>query len=560
MSSRIVFFIVLCVSVIMAEAMATVPGQINFQGTLADSNGNPITGTIYLIRFTIYADSTGGLALWSENQTNVVVTDGLFRVLLGSSTAFPISLFNGSRRWLSIRIQPDAEDITPRLPLVMVPYSYRSKETDHSIRADSATYAVQSESAMHAVQADSAAHAIWADSADWAPNALQVPLHLTGDTASAAIIWGTNTTENGFAIVGENGATHCYGYLGGNDYGAFGWNQNFNRGYLGHDDYGVYGEHSSGTTGFLGGAWGGAYGGSASNQYWGYLGFVSAGAYGYSTAGPWGLLGNDSIGVWGSSSVSSGGGVYGRNSATGNSGWLGTSTYGAQGQHSNGHVGYLGGPSIGAYGRNSNNNYGYLGGSAYAVYGNISSANGYGGYFYANVSGGTGIYARGGSGGRAATLRGNVVIQGLTSGTTVLELGEGLDYAEGFDVADQGNIAPGTVLIIDPDNPGKLAVSIQPYDSKVAGIVAGAKGLGSGVRLGSEQYDHNVALAGRVYCNVDAFDSNIEPGDLLTTSDLPGYAMKATDYLRAQGAILGKAMERLEKGQKGQILVLVTLQ
>jgi hypothetical protein len=36
--------------------------------------------------------------------------------------------------------------------------------------------------------------------------------------------------------------------------------------------------------------------------------------------------------------------------------------------------------------------------------------------------------------------------------------------------------------------------------------------------------------------------------------------MKSTDYIRAQGAILGKAMETLKKGQKGQILVLVTLQ
>lgn len=52
----------------------------------------------------------------------------------------------------------------------------------------------------------------------------------------------------------------------------------------------------------------------------------------------------------------------------------------------------------------------------------------------------------------------------------------------------------------------------------------------------------------------------VEPGDLLTTSATPGYAVKATDYARAQGAILGKAMEKLEKGKKDQILVLVTLQ
>jgi hypothetical protein len=105
-----------------------------------------------------------------------------------------------------------------------------------------------------------------------------------------------------------------------------------------------------------------------------------------------------------------------------------------------------------------------------------------------------------------------------------------------------------------------LTISGHPYDSKVAGIVAGAKGLGSGVQLGGGQYDHNVALAGRVYCNVYASESNIEPGDFLTTSTTPGYAMKATDHSRAQGAILGKAMEHLDKGQKSQILVLVTLQ
>ena len=51
----------------------------------------------------------------------------------------------------------------------------------------------------------------------------------------------------------------------------------------------------------------------------------------------------------------------------------------------------------------------------------------------------------------------------------------------------------------------------------------------------------------------------IKPGDLLTTSDIPGEAMKAADSARAQGAILGKAMTGLKTG-KGLVLVLVTLQ
>jgi hypothetical protein len=50
----------------------------------------------------------------------------------------------------------------------------------------------------------------------------------------------------------------------------------------------------------------------------------------------------------------------------------------------------------------------------------------------------------------------------------------------------------------------------------------------------------------------------VQPGDLLTTSQVPGHAMKA-DRAKASGATLGKAMTRLESG-RGLVLVLVTLQ
>jgi hypothetical protein len=177
----------------------------------------------------------------------------------------------------------------------------------------------------------------------------------------------------------------------------------------------------------------------------------------------------------------------------------------------------------------------------------------------ANSSAGVGLIASGGW--KSAQFYGNVEIYEHGTTNKVIELGKGLDYAEGFDVVDGSDaVAPGSVLVIDPDSPGRLACSRYPYDSKVAGIVAGANALGSGVRLGAGQFDHDVALAGRVYCNVVALDEAIRPGDLLTTSDVPGYAMKVRDADRARGAILGKAMEPLAKGTKGQILVLVTLQ
>jgi hypothetical protein len=119
------------------------------------------------------------------------------------------------------------------------------------------------------------------------------------------------------------------------------------------------------------------------------------------------------------------------------------------------------------------------------------------------------------------------------------------------------------VVSIDPEQPGRLVLSSEPYDRKVAGIISGAGGIAPGMLMGQSgspaDGSNPVALSGRVYCRADASNGSIQPGDLLTTSDKPGHAMKVTDHARANGAILGKAMSSLEAGQ-GLVLVLVSLQ
>jgi len=136
------------------------------------------------------------------------------------------------------------------------------------------------------------------------------------------------------------------------------------------------------------------------------------------------------------------------------------------------------------------------------------------------------------------------------------------DYAEVFEVTDKEQVKLGMVVSIDENHPGNLRLSTTAYDKKVAGIISGAGSARPGFILGERQdgsKDKPLAVSGRVYCYVDATQNAIEVGDLLTTSDTSGYAMKATDIPRAQGAIIGKAMESMS-GKKGLILVLVTLQ
>jgi len=143
----------------------------------------------------------------------------------------------------------------------------------------------------------------------------------------------------------------------------------------------------------------------------------------------------------------------------------------------------------------------------------------------------------------------------------VLTITGGADLAEPFSISNT-EIPRGAVVVIDEEHPGQLKMSDQAYDTRVAGIVSGANGVNPGVTLrqeGTLEGEHNVALSGRVYALVDASFGAIRPGDMLTTSATPGHAMKVRDRVKAQGAIIGKAMTSLKEG-KGMVLVLVTLQ
>jgi len=164
---------------------------------------------------------------------------------------------------------------------------------------------------------------------------------------------------------------------------------------------------------------------------------------------------------------------------------------------------------------------------------------------------------------------GDVAIGSASGGTSrlitpVIQITGGSDFSEMFDVGGDLVIEPGMVVVIDPDNPGRLIPSMHAYDCKVAGVVSGAGGVGTGMVMGHDgtiaDGEHPVALSGRVYCLVDATHDAIQPGDMLTTSDTPGHAMKALDRDRAGGAVIGKAMTSLPRGEVGLVLVLVNLQ
>lgn len=542
-----------------SASAAPLTTTFTYQGVL-ENNGAPANG-VYDLRFQLTDASTLGILLQTIEFNDVPVSDGIFTVQLTFDTAH----FAGEQRWVAVGVRDGASagaytSLNPRQPLHAAPF---------------AIYAMK----------------------PWLKNA------------------GNNNIYYDLGRVGIN-TTSPQGMLGVVSNGINGIHVE-NPTSTGFTDSGVVGIapdfggnfSATGTSGITAGVRGTAAAGSAQNYgVWGSASSThadSAGVIGTHTAG---------IGVAGQSAT--GEGVFGL--LTGTSGNAGrfeatnsshngdavyvTKTGGgrcmqlfvADGDQAQPLYAVTYGParaaSFEAHDSNTVSAVSILknNGPALTVFGSVGSsdlpsltapvsimggddasltADGYlmlGGRTGANiVIDNNEIVARNNGAASSLTLNnngGNVVIapQGTTS-VRVLEI-SGADVAERFPCSEQTE--PGTVMELDPENPGQLRISRCGYSKRVAGIVSGAGDLPAGAILGNlpgQEKNPPIAMSGRVWAKCDASNSAIEVGDLLTTSATPGHAMKAIDDSRSHGAVLGKAMTTLEAGKQGLVLVLVNL-
>ncbi len=107
---------------------ASVPGMINYQGKLATGSSGCLNDTVQIV-FSIYPDSSSSTASWAETLSQVVVKEGVFSILLGSTKLIPDSIFDGSIKYLGVKVESDPE-MTPRRPMVSVAYAYRAGTAD----------------------------------------------------------------------------------------------------------------------------------------------------------------------------------------------------------------------------------------------------------------------------------------------------------------------------------------------------------------------------------------------------------------------------------------------
>jgi len=147
--------------------------------------------------------------------------------------------------------------------------------------------------------------------------------------------------------------------------------------------------------------------------------------------------------------------------------------------------------------------------------------------------------------------------------TRAININSGSDLAWNFRKAGETpDIMPGLLVRVSDQGTGCIEVAAREYDSNVIGVVSGANGINTGMRMGQDgsiaDGDHPVAATGRVWVWADASTGPIKPGDMLTTSAHPGHAMKALDGVRAFGSTIGKAITPLSNG-RGMVLVWMAL-
>ncbi len=167
---------------------------------------------------------------------------------------------------------------------------------------------------------------------------------------------------------------------------------------------------------------------------------------------------------------------------------------------------------------------------------------------------GAAVFARkAGTVGHAGFFDGQVYVAGELTVTGALNLA-GADYAEALTAAPDSAVTEGMVVVIDDE--GQVRPCRREYDPRAAGVVSGADDVPAAVVLDRHDGGVPVAMMGKLWVLADASEAPIRCGDMLTTSTTAGHARRVVDRDRAFGAVIGKALTRLDAGT-GLVRVLV---
>ncbi|HKE01345.1 MAG TPA: hypothetical protein VKE69_10080 [Planctomycetota bacterium] len=114
----------LLLAVAAAPSLAQAPPNLlHLQAHLSDSAGVALSGPV-TVEVRVYDVPVGGAPLWSETHAASAL-NGVVTLLLGQVAVLPSGLFDGTDRWIALRVGADAE-MTPRRLVASVPFARRA--------------------------------------------------------------------------------------------------------------------------------------------------------------------------------------------------------------------------------------------------------------------------------------------------------------------------------------------------------------------------------------------------------------------------------------------------
>ncbi len=240
----------LCVIFLLTIVIyGAVPHKLHFQGHFEDEFGDAYHGS-YTVTISIL-ETESGPVLWEETRT-VEFVNGHMSIYMGEVEPIPSTIFSGDSRFLAVSF--DSTDFEPT-ELITVPYSFRSVYTD------TAGWAAHVEwDSIIGLPDDFGADADWEISGD---DMRSMPLGNIGigivspDTDNRLHVVSGGDTGNR-AVYGEYSETGPQGWLGTQNYGAYGQFDSENYGALGTSGIGIqargatYSAHLDGDVNILG--------------------------------------------------------------------------------------------------------------------------------------------------------------------------------------------------------------------------------------------------------------------------------------------------------------------
>lgn len=114
----ILFAILLKVSPVHAQ---TIPQSIVIQGVLRDQQNNAVTDGVYELKFSVYTQKTGGVAVWMSPAMQVKVQNGSFQAKL---TGYESNLNFNTQYYVGVTIS-GTQEFSERIALSAAPYTMR---------------------------------------------------------------------------------------------------------------------------------------------------------------------------------------------------------------------------------------------------------------------------------------------------------------------------------------------------------------------------------------------------------------------------------------------------